>query len=205
MARGRRAKPAEVKALMGNPGRRRLALKDADPKEPRAPGKPKKIEIDPLDWLNTQEKKLFLDVIASLPPNLVRISDRFSFGRWATWMYVFISCKKALEGKRTYYTTTSDHSGDMHRDHPISKKMDTAESNLIALDDRLCLNIVARNNVMHRIFNMPAAKMSGALFGEEEASEQDKAVASLPTEPNAEPDLDPIGFLDRAGKQHSTH
>lgn len=206
MPRGRRAKPAEIKALLGNPGKRRLALNhDAGGKRTRASAVQMPVEM-PTFLTQEPERAAFRDVMRSLPPNLVRQSDAVAFGRWAAWMTVWVTCKLALDGKKHWYTTSSEHSPEIHREHPLSKKMDKAEAHLITLEDRLCLNIVARNNVMHRLFNMPGAHPGGGLFGTE-PSEDDKKPPSGDEAPAADApaDLDPRGFIDRSGKQHSTH
>lgn len=205
MGRGRRAKPAEVKALLGNPGKRRLALENAGGKHVRSPSI-QPLSIEPPAFLTSEaEKAAFAAVLVALPPNLVRISDINAFGRWAAWMCIWVTCKRALDGKAHWYTTSSEHSPEIHREHPLSKRMDKAEAHLVTLEDRLCLNIVARNNVMHRLFNMPGAHPGAGLFGNAEPSEDDKKPADGAPTPIAEPDLDPRGFMDRAGKQHSTH
>jgi hypothetical protein len=203
MPRGRRAKPAEVKALLGNPGKRRLALNnDADGKRTRAPAPPPLV-LEPPFRLTTEERRLFMWATGSLPANLIRASDLATFARWATWMCVFVVCKNALEGKQHWYTTKTEHSPELHREHPLAKRMDKAEAHLVTLEDRLCLNIVARNNIMHRLFNMPGAHPGGGLFGVD-PSEEDKQKPEAEVPPaQHEPDLDPLGFVERAGQ--STH
>lgn len=198
MSRGRRPKPAELKAVMGNPGKRHLVIgHDAG----RGGSAPSTLKLEPPIKLTVEERKLFDWAIGSLPDNLVRPSDAVSFARWAAWMSVFKTCKDSLEGKQHWYTTSSEHSPQIHREHPLAKRMDKAEAHLIALDDRLCLNIVARNNVIHRLFNMPAAHASAFDFsGDVDPSETDKAPADVQVE-----DTGAIGFLDRAGKQFPTH
>ena len=204
MPRGRRAKPAEVKALLGNPGKRRLALNDATDGK-RAPAPPP-VAIDPPAFLTQDaEKKAFADVLRALPPNLVRRSDLNALGRWAAWLCVWVTCKLALDGKKHWYTTTSEHSPEIHREHPLAKRMDKAEAHLVTLEDRLCLNIQARNNVMHRILNAPPAHPGAGLFADDEPNETDKgktdgAAAAIP--PPEMADHDPLGFMERAGKPH---
>lgn len=200
MPRGRRAKPAEVKALLGNPGKRRLALNnDAGGHGTAAPAATLKFEA-PIA-LTPEEQRLFIWATSSLPSNLIRESDLIEFARWATWMCVFVLCKTALQGRQHWYTTSSEHSPEIHREHPLSKKMDRAEAHLITLEDRLCLNIVARNNVMHRLFNMPAAHPGSGLFGQE-PSEDDKKKPDAEGPVAPQPDHDPLGFMERAGKPH---
>lgn len=203
MSRGRRAKPAEVKALLGNPGKRRLALSDATDGK-RAPA-PQPVPIDPPAFLTQDaEKKAFADVLRALPPNLVRRSDLNALGRWAAWLCVWVTCKVALDGKKHWYTTSSEHSPEIHREHPLAKRMDKAEAHLVTLEDRLCLNIVARNNVMHRILNAPPAHPGAGLFADDEPNEADKGKTddSAQMPPPETTDHDPLGFMERAGKPH---
>lgn len=204
MPRGRRAKPAEVKALLGNPGKRRLALNNERGKGSRAPA-PLVLQVEPPTYLTQErERAAFKKALEYLPPNIVRQTDLDALARWSTWLNVWVTCKLALDGKQHWYTTTSEHSPEIHREHPLAKRMDKAEAHLITLEDRLCLNIVARNNVMHRLFTMPGAHPGGGLFGAEPADDEKQP------EPGAEApaiaqdaDLDPLGFVERAGQ--STH
>lgn len=206
MARGRPAKPAEIKALLGNPGKRRLALqKDAGGKRGRVsvPAlSPLKAEV-PAYLTQERERAAFQRVLDTLPTNIVRQTDLDALARWAAWLNVWVVCKLALDGKQHWYTTSSEHSPEIHREHPLAKRMDKAEAHLITLEDRLCLNIVARNNVMHRLFNMPAAHPNGGLFGAEASEDEKTADESTPAAlTTAQADLDPLGFMERAGKPH---
>jgi hypothetical protein len=203
MPRGRRAKPAEVKQLLGNPGKRRLALRST------ATGKgtalPAPVVVEPPSYLTQdREKQAFGWALEHLPPNIVRQTDIHALARWATWLNVWCVCKLALDGKQHWYTTTSSHSPEIHREHPLAKRMDKAEAHLVTLEDRLCLNIVARNNVMHRLFNMPAAHPGGMFAGldEPDDADKDKPDDGVPTQDRGA-DLDPLAFIARAGKQHS--
>jgi hypothetical protein len=70
--------------------------------------------------------------------------------------------------------------------------MDKAEAHLITLEDRLCLNIVARNNVMHRLFNMPGAHPGGGLFGRAEPPRTTRSRSPrIPAARHPPTDLDP--------------
>lgn len=202
MARGRRAKPAEVKELLGNPGKRRLALNNESGERDRAPAAlPKKIVVEPPSYLTQdRERAIFAAVLENLPANLVRRTDVHALARWSTWANIWITCKLALDGKQHWYTTSSEHSPEIHREHPLAKRMDKAEAHLVTLEDRLCLNIVARNNVMHRILNAPPAHPGAGLFDSDEPTEQDKS--SPDSAAPAPVDQDPLGFLERAGKPH---
>lgn len=204
MSRGRRAKPAEIKALLGNPGKRRLALNNAGGKRSRASTAMVHSSIEPPPFLTQpQEIEAFRQAIEHLPANIVRQSDLNALGRWAAWLSVWVMCKLALDGKKHWYTTKTEHSPELHREHPLAKRMDKAEAHLITLEDRLCLNIVARNNVMHRLFNMPGAHPGGGLFGNDPSDDdKKKPEAEVPVAAQTEPDLDPLGFVERAGKPH---
>jgi terminase small subunit-like protein len=201
MSRGRRAKPAEVKQLLGNPGKRRLALSgDGHGTSATLPGSslPK---IEPPAWLTQpREREVFGWVLEYLPANIVRVTDVQALARWATWINVFVTCKIALDGRQHWYTTSSDHSPEIHREHPLAKRMDKAEAHLVTLEDRLCLNIVARNNVMHRILNAPPAHPGAGLFADEPAADDDKKTDNVEA-PTPATDNDPLGYLARAGKQ----
>lgn len=211
MARGRRAKPAEIKQLMGNPGKRRLALEQRDGKGTSAPAdkSPRKMKVEPPAFLTQeQEKQFFKQVLQWLPPNLVRRSDTMALARWASWLHIWVTCKLALDGKAHWYTTESKYGADgsngvkIHREHPMSKLMGKCEAHLASLEDRLCLNIVARNNVIHKILHAPAAH-AGGLFGDELPTEDEKKGDETPTLPgNAPVDTDPLGFVNRASKPH---
>lgn len=203
MARGRRAKPAEIKKLLGNPGKRRLALNnDADGHGRRVPAAVIKVDA-PAYLTQPREREVFGWALEYLPANIVRKTDVHALARWATWLNVWVTCKLALDGKQHWYTTTSEHSPQIHREHPLAKRMDKAEAHLVTLEDRLCLNIVARNNVMHRILNAPPGHPGAGLFADDTPTEDDKNPAGDATvPPPAEADLDPLGFMDRAGKPH---
>src|SRR4051812_9854488 len=106
MPRGRRAKPAEVKALLGNPGKRRLALKGASGGA-RAPSiVPDQIPV-PSYLTQEREKAAFKWAIEYLPANIVRQTDQHALARWATWLNTWVTCKLALDGRQHWYTTRS--------------------------------------------------------------------------------------------------
>jgi phage terminase small subunit len=199
--RGRRALPPEIKALKGNPGKRRLALNKAGKRAVAAVvARP---QIAPPEFLTQDgEIKAFRWVYETLPANLARASDVMSVARWASWLNVWISCKTTLDGKAFWYESQSNH-GKLMREHPISKKMDRAEGHLIALEDRLGLNIVARNNIVHRLFQMPAAP-PGELFDDKNADKKEPGESPPPPVDQLE-QISPLGFMAQAGKQHSTH
>jgi hypothetical protein len=191
MTRGRRAKPDAVKALAGNPGKRKLAAVNAEGS--RATGiKPAPQKIDTPYFLNQEkEKEVFAEALRVLPANMVRRSDTWVIARWAHWMTVWAACKIALDGNMHWYESKSKH-GDLKREHPIAKRMDKAEGHLISLEDRIGLNVVARNNIVHKLFNMPNSGPPGELFRDDDETDKD-----LPP-PTPQPDVSAIGYLARA-------
>lgn len=200
MSRGRRAKPAEIKQLLGNPGKRKLALDKAaggDGKPAAAPAAPRRISIPAPDYLTKDEEKAaFKMAVSSLPANIARRSDVHSIARWAVWLNIWVTSKIQMDSAVHWYESKSKH-GTFLREHPISKRMHQAEAHLVTLEDRLCLNITARNNIVHKLFQMPAAPNFGQLFGDEQppAEGADKNVPPHPP-------LSPIGFMRDAGKPH---
>lgn len=192
MARGRRAKSPEVKALLGNPGKRKLALKNIG--KPALP--PKRLSVEPPAYLTQDgEREAFRMVLESLPANVARASDVHAFARWATWLNIWVTSKLRLDGMEHHYQSESKH-GKFLREHPLSKKMDKAEAHLVTLEDRLCLNIVSRNNIIHRLFQMPGPH-PGGMFDEEIPGEKPASEETPPPVP-----VSPLGWMqhDRTGK-----
>ncbi len=198
MARGRRALPDAVKALKGNPGKRKLAL---DKIGKRGAARPQQFIAAPPEYLTQDgEKDAFRMALESLPANVARRSDVHAIARWATWLHVWVSSKLKLDGKAHWYESESKH-GKFLREHPISKRMHQAEAHLISLEDRLGLNIVARNNIVHRLFQMPGPP-PGGLFGDDKMDDGKGAPIPIDDAPQPE-ELSPLGFLQQAGRLHS--
>jgi hypothetical protein len=201
MPRGRRAKSQEVKALLGNPGKRKLALsKVTDGKKTRV-DQPRSDPLQPPDYLSLTalEAKIFRRALSALPANIIRSSDLDELGRWAYWLAVWVESKKMLEGKANWYESKSKH-GTFLREHPVSKRMHQAEAHLIGLEDRLCLNVPSRNSIVHKMFQMPAqAPAAEGLFSDEAITEELKNAPGLTAADTAA--LTPLNFLSQAGKQ----
>src|SRR5262245_46625763 len=186
MSRGRRARPPEIKALIGNPGKRKLALRNAEIGR-AAPAKSSRVV--PPDYLKPGEVEIFKMAVSSLPANILRRSDTHAIARWAVWLRVWVAAKQSLDGKAHWYESESRH-GKFLREHPISKRMHAAEQHLITLEDRLGLNVVSRNNIVHRLFQMPAAH-PGGMFGDEKPDDG----SPLPVPDDApEVPASPLGF-----------
>jgi hypothetical protein len=193
VSRGRRAQPAEAKALKGNPGKRKLALENIGKRS-----LPMRFMPEPPVFLTQDgERDAFRVAFETLPQNIARASDVTAMGRWAAWLHVWVTCKLALDGKKHWYESESKH-GKFLREHPLSKRMDKAEAHLVTLEDRLCLNIVARNNVIHRLFNMPGAHPGGMFIEEELPNDENKPQPECDV-PAPEP-MSPLGWMQTAGK-----
>lgn len=202
MARGRRALPDEVKALKGNPGKRRLALRDRA-KDKASAGKMElpKLALTVPDFLtNEREREIFKKVVEDyLQRRVARGPDLTAYARWAAYVHRWWNCKGQLDGKSTWFKSTSKH-GELLRRHPLFKDMLDLERVLQSLEDRLGLNPTARQNIIRGLSAMPAA--IGGLFGEEKsAADIDKPP------PDDEPDVpvpadSPLGWMQNAGKPH---
>lgn len=199
MTRGRRAQPDEIKALKGNPGKRKLALEGIGKRE-RSVRAPQQFAPEMPDYLTQEgERKAFAMAVESLPGNVARRSDTHAIARWATWLNIWVAAKLKLDGKAHWYESESKH-GRLFREHPLSRRLNQAETHLVVLEDRLGLNIVARNNIVHRLFQMPGPP-PGGLFGDERAD--DKTDVPIADDGVPEPEaISPLGFLQTAGKPH---
>lgn len=199
MARGRRALPDEVKALKGNPGKRRLALKSAigDAVKPESA----KVALTIPEFLTQpREVEIFRKVVDDyLQRRIARAPDLTAYARWASYVHRWVSCKEQLDGKPTWFKSISKH-GDLLRRHPLFKDMLDLERVMQSLEDRLGLNPTARQNIIRGLSAMPAAL--GGLFGDEPSVEGEKP--EMPDAPTGEgpPPLSPLGFLQSSGKPH---
>lgn len=195
MSRGRRAKPAEIKALLGNPGKRRLALNNKD--KPASRDALAVSVPEPPSFLDEDEIEAYRFAYEALPPNLLRDSDKVAVSRWAAWLVIWVRAKQRLKAKgQESYQSVSRH-GTFVRIDADFNIMCKAEANMVTLEDRTCLNVPARSNITQKLFQMPQAH-PGALFEDEDPKAQKKP-------PPVEEEIDPLGFLDRAGKQYPTH
>lgn len=199
MPRGRRAIPDEVKALKGNPGKRRLALQSASGETTKAEAPRLGLAI-PEFLTEDRERDIFRKVIDEyLQRRIARAPDLIAYARWASYVHRWIGCKESLEGKATWFKSSSKH-GELLRRHPIFKDMLDLERVLQSLEDRLGLNPVARQNIMRGLSAMPAAL--GGLFGEEQAPETERPQPQAEAPQPESPVMSPLGFLQSAGKPH---
>jgi hypothetical protein len=183
--RGPKPLPPEIKALKGNPGKRRLVLAAASG---GAVTHPRRFVAEPPGYLTEQaERDAFAMALATLPANVARASDVNALARWSCWLNIWVQCKSSLGSNETKPDWKFHH-----------KRMNDAEAHLVRLEDRLGLNVAARNSIIHRLFQMPGAQAlvedprSGAIEGEP-AQEA----------PQPADDESPLGWLRRHAKPHS--
>lgn len=200
MPRGRRAIPDEVKALKGNPGKRRMALKSVSGDAAVKSDAPRVALAIPEFLTQDREREIFRKIVDDyMQRRIARGPDLTAYARWASYVHRWISCKEDLEGKPTWFKSSSKH-GDLLRRHPIFKDMLDIERVLQSLEDRLGLNPTARQNIIRGLSAMPAAL--GGLFGDEQPPESDKPEVSAGAALEGPPPLSPLGFLQSAGKPH---
>lgn len=188
MPRGRRALPDEIKALKGNPGKRRLVLDqgEADAGPVKAPS-----------YITTvMEREIFKRVSAQLSSvRFIKTTDADALARWAVWMAKWVDIKKRLSAKKAdvYYETASKH-GKMLRAHPLYASMIQIDKQLMALEDRIGLNPTSRQSILRGLINAPQLP-TGDLFGS--GAEKPQA-PSMTDKDKAEMDAatgGPLGFL----------
>lgn len=187
MVRGRKALPDEIKALKGNPGKRRLHLaRQSDEPIARIP--------PPAFITSPEERKIFACACEALnTARYIRATDADALGRWAVYLARWVSIKKRLTGKKAdvYYETASKH-GKMLRVHPLFASLFKVEQHIMALEDRLGLNPTSRQSIVRGLINAPQLP-PGDLFGDgvekPQGAEKPKESAGLGESP--------IGFLNR--------
>lgn len=162
MPRGRRPQADEVRALKGNPGKRKLAASVRSGSRGAAPSA---AEIMPGFLTQEREQELFRRVIDEyLQRRIARPSDANAYARYCVWLHRWWICKESLDGKTTWYESNSNH-GKLARRHPLFKDMIDIERVLEASEDRLGLNVTSRQGIVRGLAALPPAL--GGLFGEE--------------------------------------
>lgn len=214
MARGRRPLPDEIKALKGNPGKRRLASLDKAKAKPAAKAKPRRskgkaapakppaaTQIQVPDFLTgKREKALFMKVVDDyLQRRVARPPDLTAYARWAHYLDRWIICKETLQGKSTFFKSESKH-GALLRRHPLFKDQLDIERVLQSLEDRLGLNPAARQNIIRGLASLPPAL--GDLFNDDPDAASDEPEAPTTEQIDAPPADSPLAFLQTAGKPH---
>ena len=188
MPRGRRALPDEVKALKGNPGKRRLILDQGD-----GDGGPVKA---PSYVTTVMEREIFKRVSTQLSSvRFIKATDSDALARWAVWMAKWVDIKKRLSAKRAdvYYETKSKH-GKMLRAHPLYASMIQIDKQLMALEDRIGLNPTSRQAILRGLINAPSLP-TGSLFGEDVEKPQAPSMSAADRKEVAANVDGPLGFL----------
>jgi len=148
MARGRKALPDEIKALKGNPGKRRLNLDQTN--ESVA------VKLAMPDFLTTKlEREIFKRASELLGRvNFVRQTDVNCLGRYCWYLAQWYKFSKEIKAKKAavYYETASKH-GKMLRTHPIFASLLQIERVILTHEDRLGLNPASRQTIMRGIFS----------------------------------------------------
>jgi phage terminase small subunit len=197
MTRGRKALPDEIKALKGNPGKRRLYLSSEQGEEAGGLTAP--------DFVSRQLEKLIFARAAELlsAARFVRRTDTFSLGRWAVYMAQWVEIKRRLNRRSSkniaeteikadvYYETKSRH-GTMLRVHPLWASLYKIEQVLMSHEDRLGLNPSARQAIVRGLINAPQLPAAD-LFAD---GAEKPAAPEKPQEPAGD-SLGPLGFLTR--------
>jgi phage terminase small subunit len=189
MSRGRHRQPDELKALRGNPGKRKLAKPGQN-----LPAVAKREPLVAPDFLTTEpEKKIFKLVVEDyLQGAIARPSDVNAYARYAVYLARWMAAKEFMNGIPSFVQVISNHGQRLAR-HPLIKDMLDFEKVLQSLEDRLGLNPVARQNIVRGLAALPPAL--GNLFGDDPQDENmpvDDAVEV------GEGDDDPVGYLQRA-------
>lgn len=180
MARGRKALPDEIKALKGNPGKRKLLLQAPDDAAARKIATPSYITED-------SQKAIFKRVSEEINRlRFIRQTDVDALARWSYYLAKWIGLKKRIDAKNAdvYYETKSKH-GKMLRTHPIFASLLQIERVLVSLEDRLGLNPVSRQQIIRGIFQTVPLPANTDLFGQ-----------PPPDNPAPKDKASPIGFMN---------
>ena len=186
--RGRRPQLDAIKQIKGNPGRRPLAAGATTRRS-----LPSAAELMP-DFLTTKdEKKLFTRLVDEyLQRRLARPSDAIAYGRYCVWVIRWQIAKTSLDGKVTWYESSSLH-GKLARRHPLFKDMIDLERVLQSEEDRLGLNPLSRQNIVRGLAAAPAA-LGGLFDAPDEKPESEPASPGPPAAPPEERPPSPIGL-----------
>jgi phage terminase small subunit len=181
--RGPKPKSATLERLQGNPGRRPI-LSRGDERENKVLQQALAPSPTPLiapDFLKEpREREIFHRVIDGyLQRRIAHEVDVTAYGRWAHYVHRWLECKELLSGKLTFLKIVTNH-GERYIRNPVFKDMLDIERVLLASEDRLGLNPVARHAIVRGLAQTPAAL--GGFFGENVAGEIEEEGKSAPGE-----------------------
>lgn len=148
MARGRKAEPAAIKDLKGNPGKRPIARQESDIAD--LAGKP------PAFMRRQSARRIYTDLHRELTAtNILRATDVNAFTRYCEYMADWIELTGQLrkKGTRTVYETDTRH-GRMLRIHPYFTARGRLEDDIVKLEDHLGLTPRARQSILQQFANV---------------------------------------------------
>jgi len=173
MPRGRRRIPDEVMALKG---------------ERRHHRQPERVDVRaglsqfpildtaPIpEFVNRpQEKAAFRSIVEDyLQRRVARVGDLTAYGRWAVYVQLFIEVKQKIVAESAHLET--------QRRSPLVRTLKDIEEMLRALEDRLGLNPVARQQIIRTLSVSPTPTR----LADDDTKSDDEPVS-------------PLGFLSRA-------
>lgn len=188
--RGRPPKPDELKAAQGNPGHRPIA----EP-EQQAESAPVSQGAPPPPFLKSDRERELWTSVGRLLHQLafVKATDHAALGRWCKYMVQWIAVSEQIGDGELTYETDSKH-GRMLRLRPQFLAQGLLERRILALEDRLGLTPIARQQIMRALAT--GLQNPGDMFGAEKpASKKPDAPAPVQT-----PSSSPIGLLNVGGR-----
>ncbi len=181
--RGRKPKPAELKALQGNPGKRAQPAPPAEP-DPEPPAQPPETASTAPKHLSDAAARVW----ATLAPHLtrlkfLRVTDQEAFARYCEHIARYWHLTRALATTGETYETETKH-GRMRRINPEFLVRDRIERQLESLEDRFGMSPRARQQILQQM----AAATPALPFGDPPGREAEHA-----PEP---PSPSPVGVLN---------
>ena len=208
MTRGPKPTPAGIKEAQGNPGKRPL-VHDAPstPEDQAAMAAHDAIAAHgPPGWLDTRDvgtnaaneiTTLAMSIWHDLHGQLVRLNilkstDETTFAmlcrKFAEWVWA----TRKLDQEGYYYTTSSEHVGELKRPHPALRFRKEAEQTIRHLGEAFGLTPSARQRIFHQLAARAAEQPKLPVGG----GAPSEAQAPQPMAPTS-----PIGILG-GGKPH---
>lgn len=178
----RRPQPAAVKAIKGNPGRRKIATAEARPEPAEAnrtlPGwfdTRQAIPRGKKGWSNAERLSALTESVWNfIEPelralNLVRKLDVIVLGQFCRYVAEWIDATVTIDREGATYETSSPHVEKMFRPHPALRQRKEAFQAIKDMSDKLGLTPAARQSLFQKMaVQLPekAAKNDNAPAGE---------------------------------------